>query len=195
MQASVITTSRREFINVPHMLAHAIDFEGAPLIVKIIGGRNIKKSLAVDAFLYAVEHRAGVFHVPALKHMRFEKYPSEADRELVQGWIKHNERSIHVGFTRNLWEQEAFLQEALGPSVLIIPKKHKLSCDKIPQVDLEIGLEYIGRNDEPFLHQWHIRCLSKRMLNNSKIQGVIDRINGISLRRENSVKSPLAIAL
>ena len=61
MRSSILTSSRREFINVAHMLADTVILDGAPFVIKIYGGRNVKKSLAVDAFLYALEHNLALF--------------------------------------------------------------------------------------------------------------------------------------
>ena len=126
MTVSVTTTTRREFINMAHVLAQTVAFENQPFVFKIIGSRNIKKSLAVDAFLYAIEHKAGEkFEVPPSNRMRFESYPGEANLHLVQGRIVSDGKSIPVAFTRNLWEQAAFMQDyAKTPSLLIIPLRN-----------------------------------------------------------------------
>lgn len=191
MKASVITTSRREFINVSHMLSDTVDFNGVPFVIKIFGGVNIKKSLAVDAFLYAIEHQSGIFRVPQRDRMRFEKYPSEADTHLVEGQLMRGSMVVNIAFTRNLWEQASFFIDfQRKPAILIIPQ-NSIKADNNSHCDLKIELQYIGKNGEAFLHEWTIEFTSQRMIENSKIQKIIDRLNGISERRK--LKSPRVI--
>jgi len=180
----IITTSRREFINLCHMLSHAIDLRSDDkLVVDIIGGRNIKKSLAVDAFLLAMEHKKGVFHVPSSNKMMFEDMPSQADGDIAQGSISHNGRNVEIGFTRNLWDQMNFSDNAPYPSVLIIPKKNESSLSAIKWPDVAVHLSDISNGKDAFNHHWRIEICSDRLFSRRPVQQFLYRCSMIERRR------------
>lgn len=179
----ITTTSRREFINVCHILSHAVDLQTDDrMVMDIIGGRNIKKSLAVDAFLLALSHNKGVFCVPASNKMMFEDYPSQADGDIASGLVLSDDKEVSVGFTRNLWDQEDFHRNMPLPSILVIPKKNEHSVSNIVS-GLKIHLCDLSAGAQSFHHQWDIEFVSEDLLSRPSVQRFLDRMNKIGERR------------
>ena len=182
--AEITTSSRREFINVAHMLSHAINIlPDDKLVLDVVGGRNIKKSLAVDAFVLAFTHQSGVFHVPASNKMMFESEPSQADGDIARGAVEYNGLNVDIGFTRNLWDQMHFQESAPPPSMLIIPKKNESSLSAVRPPDIRIGLSDQSNGEGAFNHFWAIEFVSDTMRSRHTVQQFVNRCSLIQQRR------------
>ena len=167
MKTESITSSRREFINTAHILAHSLSLkQDKTTVVAVMGGANIKKSLAVDAFLLAFEHSGGKFEVPISDRMMFEKHPSQANQELVKGDIKYKGSAISVAFTRNKWEQKIFKEADHGgsPSLLIIPTSSPFSSC-LRDSDIIIFLDDMSEGADDFNHLWTVEILTHEVIN------------------------------
>lgn len=188
-RADFYTKNRREFINAAHILAHGICLEHHRyLVVEVIGNRNIKKSLLVDAFITALRHESGKFEVDASDRMMFETYPGQASGELVHGNIETLRGNILIGFTRNIWEQNFFfdkIQKSSPSGILFIPKKNdqSLSGEKVI-TDIRVHLDDLGEETDPYFHAWNIHVASERVQSCGMTQNLLRRFKDIESGRQ-----------